>query len=52
MAQSLKSPDVVTTLAVQGASPGAMDTAQFSDYVKSEVKKWGELVRLTGAKAD
>ncbi len=52
VAQSLKSPDVVTTLAVQGASPGAMDTAQFSDYVKSEVKKWGELVRLTGAKAD
>lgn len=52
VSQSLKSPDVVNTLAVQGASPGAMDTAQFGEYVKTEVKKWGELVRLTGAKAD
>jgi tripartite-type tricarboxylate transporter receptor subunit TctC len=52
VAQSLKSPDVVTTLAVQGASPGAMDTAQFAEYVKAEVRKWGELVRMTGAKVD
>lgn len=52
VAQSLKSPDVISTLAVQGASPGTMSPAQFGTYVKSEVKKWGALVKATGAKAD
>jgi tripartite-type tricarboxylate transporter receptor subunit TctC len=52
VAQGLKSPDTISTLAVQGASPGAMSPAQFSDYVRSEVEKWGKVVKASGAKAD
>lgn len=52
VAQSLKSPDVVNSLGVQGAAPGAMSQSQFADYVKSEVQKWGGLVKSTGAKID
>lgn len=52
IAQSLKAPDLVNTLAAQGAAPGAMAGAAFGDYVKSEVEKWGKVVKATGAKAD
>ena len=37
--QALKSPDVVASLAAQGAAPGSLVTTQFSDYVKAEVTK-------------
>lgn len=52
VAQSLKSPDVLNSLGVQGAAPGSMTQGQFADYVKSEVQKWGGLVKSTGAKVD
>ncbi len=52
IAQSLKAPDLVGTLAAQGAAPGGMAGAAFADYVKSEVEKWGKVVKATGAKAD
>ncbi len=50
--QSLKSPDVVTSLGSQGAAPGTLVGAPFADYVKNEVDKWGKLVKATGAKVD
>jgi tripartite-type tricarboxylate transporter receptor subunit TctC len=49
---ALKSPDTIATLAAQGAEPGTLVTAQFGDYVRSEVDKWGRLVKTTGAKAE
>lgn len=52
IAQSVKSPEVVRTLSVQGAAPGAMNTAQFTDYVKTETDKWGKVVKATGVKLD
>ena len=52
IAQSLKAPELVSTLAAQGAAPSGMAGAAFVDYVKSEVEKWGKVVKATGAKAD
>ena len=31
---------------------GDMSPAQFSDYLKSEIAKWGSAVKASGAKAD
>jgi tripartite-type tricarboxylate transporter receptor subunit TctC len=50
--QSLKSPDVVASLANQGASPARMTPEEFADYVKAEVAKWGKVVKDAGAKVD
>jgi len=52
VAQALKQPDVIEALAAQGAAPATLDRAQFTGYVKSEVAKWGGVVRSSGAKLD
>lgn len=52
IAQALRAPDVVASLGKQGATPGAMSQAQFTDFVKSEVAKWGKVVKASGAKVD
>ncbi|WP_144632124.1 Bug family tripartite tricarboxylate transporter substrate binding protein [Bordetella genomosp. 13] len=52
VAQALKQPDVIEALAVQGAAPATLSRPQFASYVKSEVSKWGGVVRSSGAKLD
>ena len=52
IAQSLKQPDVINNLANQGATPGNVTLPQFADFVKTEVSKWGQVVKASGAKAD
>jgi tripartite-type tricarboxylate transporter receptor subunit TctC len=49
---SLKQPDMITNLANQGAAPGRLTQAQFADFVKAEVAKWGGVVKFSGARAD
>jgi tripartite-type tricarboxylate transporter receptor subunit TctC len=51
-ALSLKQPDVINNLANQGAAPGNLSQTQFADFVKTEVTKWGQVVKASGAKAD
>ena len=51
-AAALKLPDTVTSLANQGAVPGQLGPALFAEFVKSEVAKWGGVVKLSGARAD
>jgi len=50
--QTLKSPDVIDSLAKQGATSGALTEGQFAGYVKLEVDKWGKVIKESGAKID
>jgi tripartite-type tricarboxylate transporter receptor subunit TctC len=50
--RALAQADVVAALAAQGAAPATLDRARFTEYVKSEVGKWGEVVKSSGARAD
>lgn len=52
IAASIRQPDTIANLANQGAAPGTLTQAQFADFVRSEAGKWGNVVRLSGAKAD
>jgi tripartite-type tricarboxylate transporter receptor subunit TctC len=52
IAQALRAPDVIASLARQGATPGALSQPRFADLVKSEAAKWGKVVRESGAKVD
>jgi tripartite-type tricarboxylate transporter receptor subunit TctC len=38
--------------AASAAEPGAMTPAQLKQYLASEVKAWGEVVRSVGLKID
>jgi len=51
-ARFLQSADVRKTLASQGGEIIASTPEQFSAYMKSEVQKWSELVKISGAKAE
>jgi tripartite-type tricarboxylate transporter receptor subunit TctC len=51
-ARLLKAPDVIASLAKQGASPGTSTQEQFSDFVKAEHARWGKVARATGIKLD
>jgi tripartite-type tricarboxylate transporter receptor subunit TctC len=52
IAAAIRQPDTVANLANQGAVPGQVNQAQFGDFVKSEVVKWGGVVKSSGARAD
>jgi len=52
IAASLKLPDMITNLGNQGAAPGRLTQAQFADFVRAEVVKWGAVVKSSGARAD
>jgi len=48
----MKLPDVQARMAEGGLLYQPMTVAQFSGFVKSEVAKWGAVVKQTGAKAE
>jgi tripartite-type tricarboxylate transporter receptor subunit TctC len=48
----LNSPDVREKLSALGAEPVGDTAEQFSAYVKSEVLKWSDIVKKSGAKVD
>jgi tripartite-type tricarboxylate transporter receptor subunit TctC len=49
---ALQSPEVKERLQAAGAEPAGTSPAQFAAYIKSELDKWGKVVRATGAKPD
>jgi tripartite-type tricarboxylate transporter receptor subunit TctC len=51
-AQALRTPDVISGLNKQGATPGAMTQPQFTDFVKAEHARWGKVARSTGIRLD
>ena len=50
--RALKLPDVRQLMLAQGAEPVSDTPEQFAALVKSDIAKWSEVVRKSGAKAD
>src|SRR5258705_2485100 len=48
----LQTPDVRERLRPQGIEPGDLDPRQFAAFVASALKRWGPIVRASGATAD
>ena len=48
----LKLPDIREKFLAQGAEPVGNTPEQFGAIIKSEIEKWGKVVRATGAKVD
>jgi len=51
-ARALASPEVASAFAMEGATAGGGPPEQFGAFVRSEIDKWGKVVRASGAKAD
>jgi len=52
VAKILKMPDVAARLDELGAVPGTAFGKDFGKFLAAETKKWGEVIRISGAKAD
>jgi tripartite-type tricarboxylate transporter receptor subunit TctC len=50
--QVIRSPDVAPRLSQEGATAQTVTPEQFAAYVQSELKKWNEAVRISGARVD
>jgi len=50
--KALNTPEMKTFMARLGAEPRAMTPQQFSAFIRSELAKWGKVVRQSGARAD
>jgi tripartite-type tricarboxylate transporter receptor subunit TctC len=48
----IKSPDIVNRLSELGSLPGLTDDQQVRKFLADETKKWAEVIRVSGAKAD
>jgi tripartite-type tricarboxylate transporter receptor subunit TctC len=45
-------PDVKENWAKQGAVPMPMSPAEFDKYLRADIEKWAEVVKVSGAKAE
>lgn len=50
--EAVKSPEFAARLEAIGAQPRTDTPEAFAAYLKAEFQKWGELVKLSGAKVD
>ena len=50
--QVLAAPDVIQRIHDLGAEPGTAFGADFGAFIAAEAKKWGEVVRISGAHAE
>lgn len=50
--RALKAADVRERLRLEGIEPGDLDPGQFAAFVAAELKRWGPIVRASGAIAD
>ena len=48
----MRMPDVEEQLRRQGIEPMTSTPAEFAALLRADIKKWGELVRKTGARVD
>ncbi len=52
LSKSLQNPQFKEKLAALGMEPMALAPAQFAEFYKTEMVKWGKIVKASGAKAD
>ena len=50
VAAALKTPEVMSILATQGADAGGMKPEEFGAYFRGEFEKWGKVIRTSGIK--
>ena len=50
--RAVNAPDVVEKLAAQGAEPSRLSTEEFARFVKEDTKRWTEVIRANGIKAE
>jgi tripartite-type tricarboxylate transporter receptor subunit TctC len=50
--QAMQKPSVRSALAADGAEAGGGTPAEFAQFMASELKTWGQVVKKSGAKAD
>src|SRR3954462_11335252 len=48
----LQLPDVRERLRPDGIEPGKLDVKAFNEFVAAEIKRWGPVVRASGAQPD
>jgi tripartite-type tricarboxylate transporter receptor subunit TctC len=48
----LRNPDVRSTLLLQGAEPAGGTPEQFGAYIRSEIVKWANVIRVSGTSVD
>ena len=51
-AKALATPALKERLLSQGAIPGGLTSAQFTQFIAAEAKKWAQVVKASGAKVD
>lgn len=47
-----KSPDAIAQWKARGAFPMTMTPAEFTEFVQADIKKWANVVKVSGAKVD
>ncbi len=45
-------PEVKEAWAKQGAAPLSMSTDEFAQYLREDIAKWANIVKVSGAKVD
>jgi tripartite-type tricarboxylate transporter receptor subunit TctC len=52
MRKIVNNPDVKAAWAKQGAVPMSMTVAEFDQHLSTDIAKWANIVKVSGAKAD
>jgi tripartite-type tricarboxylate transporter receptor subunit TctC len=52
VAKALEAPDMVARIRELGSEPGTAFGNDFAAFLAAETKKWAEVIRASGAKAD
>jgi tripartite-type tricarboxylate transporter receptor subunit TctC len=50
--RALEQPDMRTRLRHEGILPNRLDAKEFTAFVAEELRRWGPIVRASGAKND
>jgi tripartite-type tricarboxylate transporter receptor subunit TctC len=50
--RALARPDAVNRMSGLGIETRAMTPGEFAEFIRAETKKWGEIIRRSGAKAE